>query len=121
MPVAVVYADFKAAQSPEPGEILDLASSLGCAAVLVDTWNKAAGPLTNHWSHEQLCNFVLQIQARKMLAVIAGSLTIETVPEILAASPNIIAVRGAACSHSRVGSIDPLKIRALKLAIANHA
>ena len=42
-PVAVIYADGEAVAAPEPDQVLAEAQRLGCAAVLVDTFDKSRG------------------------------------------------------------------------------
>jgi uncharacterized protein (UPF0264 family) len=111
-PVAVVYAD-TGSTSPSRHLVMQQASRLGCAAVLVDTWNKMDGPLTAHWSQERICSFVLDVQNRGMLAVIGGGLTAELIEQILPARPDFVAVRGAVCQEGRTGSIDVARIRRL--------
>ena len=121
-PVAVVYADDSLASSPPELEILEQAGRLDCAAVLVDTWDKTAGPLTCHWEFERICSFVLDVQGRGMKAVIGGGLTADSIEPIVAAKPDVIAVRGAACIGERTGVIAREKILHLKqrLALLSH-
>ena len=38
--IGVIYADWQAAESPHPDEIVDAAIAAGCAGLLVDTWTK---------------------------------------------------------------------------------
>jgi (5-formylfuran-3-yl)methyl phosphate synthase len=120
-PVAVVYADESAAKSPMASEIIEHATRMQCAAVLVDTWDKTAGPLTAHWSFDRICSFVLDVQSRGMKAVIAGGLTFSSLPQIALAKPDLVAVRGAACRGERTGVIAREKILQLKQLLASSS
>lgn len=118
-PVAVVYADESKAKSPTASEIIEHATQLQCAAVLVDTWDKTAGPLTAHWSFDRICSFVLDVQSRGMKAVIGGGLIASSLSQIVMAKPDLIAVRGAACAGERTGIIAREKILQLKQQLAS--
>ena len=45
---------------------------LGCPALLVDTWDKSAGGLFEHWPVESLHDFVRQVHRQHMIVVLAG-------------------------------------------------
>jgi uncharacterized protein (UPF0264 family) len=111
--VAVAYADNSTAQSPDPYEILRRACDFGCAAVLVDTFDKMAGGLLDAWPLAQLERFVEACRTSGRRIVLAGSLTEKTIRRILPLRPDFIAVRGAACSAGRAGTLDPEKVRHL--------
>ena len=53
-PVAVVYADAPSAAGPEPERVLAEGARLGCAAVLVDTFNKSGGNLVRWWTLDKI-------------------------------------------------------------------
>jgi len=119
--VAVVYADCKQVAAPEPGEIIAQASSVGCRAVLFDTVDKRAGDLFGHLPQERLASLIGQVHSAGLLAVVGGSLTLETIPLAIRAGADVVAVRSAACAGSRSGSLDPSRLRALiELMAASH-
>ena len=62
-PVAVVYADWKAAGAPAPEDVLRAATKLRCPALLVDTWDKSSGALFDHWLIEDLRAFMASVRA----------------------------------------------------------
>ena len=105
-PVAVAYADWRAALAPPPGEVLEHAAGLGCRAVLVDTFDKSGGDLLRHFSSAELRQFIKDVRSRRMLIVLAGSLSLDSLPRVLEAEPDYVAVRGAVCSGSREASLD---------------
>jgi len=111
--VAVVYADWRLAQSPDPQVTLDTAVDLGCSAVLIDTWDKSAGNLLDHWPLGDLGEFVSCARQRGLLTVLAGSLSLKTLPRVLSLDPDYVAVRGAACAATRTGRLDAARTRHL--------
>lgn len=112
-PVAVVYADWSSAQAPAPSEILRHAAALGCRAVLVDTYDKSSGGLLDHWGREDLENFVDLVHELGLLCVLAGSLSLESIPQVLALRPDYVALRGAACNGPRTRQISPDRLARL--------
>ncbi len=110
-PVAVVYADAAAAESPEPDRILCEAKRLRCQAVLVDTFDKSRGSLLEAWSLDRLAAFVIAVHQEGMLAVVGGSLAFETIPSVAALRPDYIALRGAVCRDGRNGPLDAERVR----------
>jgi uncharacterized protein (UPF0264 family) len=119
--VAVVYADWRSAQSPSPNEILTAAKFHSCAAVLVDTFDKSAGSLIDHWSLDEIANFIDHVRQARMICVVAGSLTRHTVASIAALEPDYVAVRGAACTGGRDGPVSAACIYNLRRAIRRAA
>jgi hypothetical protein len=118
-PVAVAYADWQAADAPEPCRVLNAGIELGCPALLVDTWNKSAGGLFDHWPVASLHSFVRRVQQQRMMAVLAGSLTGNQIRQAAALGPELIAVRGAACARNRNGEVSFDRVRALKQLLAS--
>lgn len=116
--VAVVYADWHTAGSPEPRETLRLATELGCGALLVDTFDKASGGLFRWWPWEELEEFVGCVKHHGLLAVVAGSVTLADLPRLLAIAPDYVAVRGAACRGGRAGRLDTRRTGRLVRALA---
>ncbi len=111
--VAVIYADWQAAGSPHPDEILDAARQLNCVAALVDTFDKSSGGLVEHWSLEQVEQFIGSARDLGLLAVIAGGLTLASAAAIVSLSPDYVAVRGAACAGRRWDAIDRQRVEQL--------
>jgi len=105
-PVAVIYADWEIVGAPEPNQVLVEAARLNCAAVLVDTCAKGQGTLLDYWTLDQLPAWIRAIQQEGMLAVLGGSLTLETVGPVAALGPDYVAVRGAVCRNGRTGPLD---------------
>lgn len=112
-PVAVVYADDRCAASPPAQEILAMAVNLGCAAALVDTFDKSQGGLLAHWSLAEVGDFVEAVRGAGLVCVLAGSLQAACIGRLLPLGPDVVAVRGAACRGSRDGVLDGDRVRAL--------
>lgn len=108
---AVVYADWREVSAPSPEEVLRHATALGCRAVLVDTANKSAGDLLHYFCVADLRRFVADARDRRMLSVLAGSLSWRRLPQALDARPDYVAVRGAVCSGSRHQPLDGALVR----------
>jgi (5-formylfuran-3-yl)methyl phosphate synthase len=115
--VAVVYADWRTAQSPSPHHVFDAAIRLRCPALLIDTWDKSAGTLFDHWPAAELQTFSSDVRSRGMSVVLAGSLTGQNIIAAARLRPELIAVRTAACDTGRAGTVSEKKVRELKNAI----
>jgi hypothetical protein len=112
-PVAVAYADWTQARAVHPYAVLSGGAALGCAAVLVDTFDKSSGSLVERWTLDQLAQFVISARALGLVVVLAGSLSLETLSDVLRLEPDYVAVRGAACRDGRGGTIDADRVRRL--------
>jgi uncharacterized protein (UPF0264 family) len=104
-PVAVAYADWKAANAIAPYETLRLAVAANCPAVLVDTWDKSGGSLFGHWSPEELSQYIAEARGCGLLVVLAGSLSSGSIHDAITLFPDFVAVRGAACDGGRNGTV----------------
>lgn len=110
-PVAVVYADWQSTGAPSPSEVLEAAQSNGCAALLIDTFDKARGPLTAHLSTSDINSILAAAKNASLTTVLAGSLTLDLARELSSLAPDYFAVRGAVCRGSRTGSVDEELVR----------
>ena len=115
--VAVIYADYAAADSPEPKDIVQEAYSSGCAGVLIDTYEKTGMATPDLLSTAELRDLRTSIKDTGMFFALAGGITLSHVPLIKPLAPDILAVRGAACTGARTNSISSKKIRQLRHAL----
>jgi uncharacterized protein (UPF0264 family) len=113
LPAAVAYADWRAAEAPEPWTVLEEANRLGCDAILLDTWDKSQGALTEHVDLGQLGRFVTAAREAGLKCAVAGSLGWGHFPTVLALAPDYLAVRGAVCAGDREGGLDRALLRRL--------
>jgi uncharacterized protein (UPF0264 family) len=104
--VAVAYADWQSAGAPDPWTVLAEAERLGCAAILVDTWDKSRGSLVAHWDLAELARWVAAAQEEGLTTALAGSLGWTEMDQVLALAPDFVAVRGAVCTGGRAGQLD---------------
>jgi len=118
--VAVAYADVGAARSPEPDTILNVGSSLGCRAALLDTFDKRGPGLLRQWSVADIVRWLSDVRRAGMQAVLAGQLSLADCKAVSECEPDFIAVRGAVCWPDRCGQIDSRQIAQLKEAITSH-
>ena len=112
-PVAVIYADYARAESPEPKTIVRHAARNGCQAVLLDTFDKTGGNLFAHMTRKAIGSWRKEVQAAGMKAVVAGSLDLSMIAPLLEDGVDCVAVRGAACRGGRSGSLDRNKLAQL--------
>ncbi|HEX3997823.1 MAG TPA: (5-formylfuran-3-yl)methyl phosphate synthase [Pirellulales bacterium] len=112
--VAVVYADWQVAKSPEPESVLHYAERLRCRAVLIDTFDKHGPGLLALWSFDLLARFVTAARGAGMLVVLGGQIRAEQFESFLPLAPDFIAVRGAACCGDRAGRLDPRRVERLR-------
>lgn len=112
-PVAVIYADRRLAQSPEPYEVLTAAAAVGCRAMLIDTFDKRAGGLLDCVALGDVGALVDAARKAGLLVVLAGSLTPATITRLLPLAPDYVAVRGAACLPDRCGRVAIERVRQL--------
>lgn len=116
--VAVVYMDDQASRTPAPESIIASAPTLGCRAILFDTWDKLQhspwlGNL-DRWS-----KLVTQARQLGLQVALAGRLDLATIPCLSTLNPDLIAVRGAACrQNERAGSIDRARVARLAASAA---
>lgn len=111
--VAVAYADWRAALSPRPEEIIDAGAEIGCRMLLIDTFDKHGGHLLDHLPLVELQSLVRRASARQMRVVLAGSLTTALIRQLLPLRPALVAVRGAACRGSRCDAVEERLVREL--------
>jgi uncharacterized protein (UPF0264 family) len=117
--VAVAYADWSAAGAPPANDVLHAAIEVGCPALLIDTWDKSAGSLFDHWPREQLGDYLQWARAKGLLVVLAGSLANENFTAAAGLFPDLVAVRAAACEGGRRGPVSALRVRALQALLAS--
>jgi dihydroneopterin aldolase len=94
--VAVLFAD----RAPDFSLVARCAAA-GFYGVMLDTADKAAGPLTRHLAETALARFIAGAQRRGLLAGLAGSLTASDVPRLLPLRPDYLGFRSALTEGGR--------------------
>ncbi|MEQ8211434.1 MAG: (5-formylfuran-3-yl)methyl phosphate synthase [Lacipirellulaceae bacterium] len=110
---AVAYADFGRAQAPAIEVVLAEAIELGLQTLLIDTFDKSAGPLTTHVPTATLASYLRKARAAGLRTVVAGKLTPEIIRELPLESVDLVAVRSAVTTGDREGPISPDRIKEL--------
>lgn len=112
--VAVAYTDSAAAQSPPPRQVLDYAIARRLPYFLVDTFQKREGSLRTWCSDEELMDIVEVARRGGVRVALAGSLKLEDFEDLVPLGPDVLAVRGAACTGGdRLGAVDPIRVATL--------
>ena len=119
-PVAVAYADWRAAAAPPPDAVLAHAKSIGCVALLVDTHDKRGGTLLDHWSLADVDDFSRRVRDAGLALALAGSLAGDQLTLAARCGPTLVAVRGAACDGGRNGRVSAERVAALRAAVGDH-
>jgi uncharacterized protein (UPF0264 family) len=112
-PVPVAYADWQRAAAPSPRVAVALAVRAGSQRVLVDTFDKTRGGLLDCLSLEYLEELAVECREQNVHLALAGSLSRETIGEVLPLAPEYVGVRGAACSGGRSGTIEMARVKSL--------
>ena len=106
--VAVIYADWQAAQSPLPEHVLNALDVVSCEAVLLDTFQKDGRSLVEVLSESQRVRIAEAVHQRGLPLAVAGSLKQQDLKAIQNLKPEIIAIRSAACAQGdRQGLLCP--------------
>jgi uncharacterized protein (UPF0264 family) len=109
--IAVAYADWQRAGAPSPDEVLDEAiGSTEIVGVLVDTWDKSY-----RWTVDAAwAAWAGRVRDAGKRLALAGGIDLSRIGSLEAMRPDIVAVRGAACSGGdRLGDIDPIRVQRL--------
>jgi uncharacterized protein (UPF0264 family) len=111
--VIVAYVDHATARAPCPADVMRCAARAKPAWALVDTFDKTAGALGDHWSSDELRFFLAGMRAAGCSAAVAGGLDGEAISRLPWDLVDMAAVRGAACRGPREGSVCRERVAAL--------
>lgn len=117
--VAVAYADWEIACSPDPDLVLAAAlAAPDVIGILVDTWDKSRpSPLdiSPGW-----IEWVARARAGGRFVALAGGLDRTAIARLAPLRPDLFAVRGAACqAGDRLGRVDPRRVAELVREVAS--
>jgi uncharacterized protein (UPF0264 family) len=115
--VAVAYADWKKAAAPHPKQILEHASSHGCETLLIDTYCKSKGTVLDCLCLRDLTSLLECAHKGALRTVLAGSLSINSLSQLIALPVSLIAVRGAVCTGGRNGTLQKDRIKQFRHAL----
>lgn len=108
----VAYVDESEADAPSVDDVLAAAISARCRYLLLDTWSKSAGRLTDFFSDQALADLGRQCRGAGLHLAVAGRLRLGDLSDTLLAAADVVAVRSAVCrNQQREGAIDPEAIQ----------
>jgi (5-formylfuran-3-yl)methyl phosphate synthase len=117
--VCVAYADWEAAKSLPPAELVKFAKRYRYRAFLFDTYAKNGQTLLDHLSIAELTEFVANLKRSQIAVALGGSLKLEQIKQVKPIGADWLAVRGAVCAGgTRDGLLDPVRIDKWKKAIS---
>jgi (5-formylfuran-3-yl)methyl phosphate synthase len=96
--ILVHYADWFSVGAPSFERVLDWARQLGSQFILIDTCRKSSGNLRSLYSLKTLHEIVAQTHQAGISISLAGSLSVLDLMELAPYNPDVLAVRGAACT-----------------------
>jgi len=112
--VIAIYADWRAANSPAPADLLAAAHDMGCQGLLVDTYQKGLGSLLDLCSPTELSEWIATARRLRWFVALAGSLDTSSLPGAIRWKPDIVGVRGAACPAGRNSTVSTRRVTDLK-------
>ncbi|MBS9478867.1 (5-formylfuran-3-yl)methyl phosphate synthase [Ancylobacter radicis] len=107
--IAVLFAD----QNPDFGLLAPLGAA-GFAGAMIDTADKAGGPLTRHLDPLTLSQFTAEARRHGLMTGLAGSLTLDDIGPLAGAGADYLGFRGALCEGGRTGRFDPARLAAVR-------
>ncbi len=120
--IAVAYVDATAADAPPIREVLAAAIETRCAGLLLDTFTKTGGTLLDAVTTTDLVDVVQKAQAAGLLVALAGRLRLSDLPAVLAARPDVVAVRSAVCrDQNRTAVMEESLVKAFRQAMIDAA
>ena len=123
--VAVAYADWERVEAPHPLEIVEQAQgssgvllNQGSSGVLLmDTADKSGPALLEACSEADLEAWVAAARSAGLAVALAGRLRLEAIPRLARLRPDVVALRSAVCSNTRLGPVDVALVRRAAAAV----
>ncbi|MET7242593.1 (5-formylfuran-3-yl)methyl phosphate synthase [Methylobacterium sp. EM32] len=104
--IAVLFAE----EGPEGADVPALAAA-GFSGAMIDTRGKDGRRLTDHLPLPRLAGFAASCRAHGLLSGLAGSLSLDDIPVLVALGPGYLGFRGGLCAQGdRRGGLDPERI-----------
>jgi len=116
-PVLVAYADHRRAESPDPEWLAGAAIRYRFPAFLIDTAVKDGSTLLDWIAPATLARMRLELGGARLPIALAGSLDETGIRALGPLMPDWFAVRGAACTGGRSGTVCGDRVRRLKQVI----
>lgn len=104
--VGVVYLDHEYSDAPKPTELVKFFLGVPhCAAVLFDTCHKGRD-LFEYCTAGELGDLLTACRESGIKTVVAGSVSLASLPTVLDLAPDYVGVRGAVCVGGRKKQVD---------------
>ncbi|KAA0132918.1 hypothetical protein FYZ48_24015 [Gimesia chilikensis] len=114
--IAVAYADWEQASAASPLEVLSAAIESRCAGLLIDTFHKQGLGLTDLLSMEMLDELIQRAHRHGLKVALAGSIRLGDLEALSPIQPDIIGIRGAACSEKlRTSRVEASAVREFRM------
>lgn len=114
--IPAAYADYSRVGGPGIEELLTLAIETRRPYFLIDTAIKDGRSLLNWCSASELSRIIERCHQHGIGLAIAGSLRLDDLPIVKELRPDVVAIRGAACTNDdRQSVLDPQRIRQWKV------
>jgi uncharacterized protein (UPF0264 family) len=111
--IAVLFADGQPDLS-----VIHALKNAGFTGIMLDTMDKKNGSLSQVMSKNTLQHFVNLAKKQQLLCGLAGSLTLQDIPDLLIYQPDYLGFRGALCEqHNRTGQLSRQSIKLIKQAL----
>jgi uncharacterized protein (UPF0264 family) len=115
--VAVMFAD----RAPDLIEFPERCAQAGFYGVMLDTADKAAGPLTAHLHREALAGFIARARSLGLASGLAGSLHLGDIPSLVPLGADYLGFRSALTIAGRSSGLDATALRAVRGALDQAA
>lgn len=115
--VPAAYADWQAAEAPNPWAVMEVAAKLGLSWLLLDTWDKSSGDLLDHCTEPDLISLLAKAKQHGLQMVLAGRLQGESLRRVSQLGPDLVGVRSAVCVGGRDGQVSASLVTATVKAV----
>ena len=116
----VIYADRVSPDFVGLPALQSLASASRSNWLVVDTYDKSRGSLLASWRLADLELLIRDAHECGMRVVLAGSLSLDSLPRLGPLRPDLIGVRGAVCEGGRLGSLSQELVERARASIDAH-
>ncbi|QIB36317.1 hypothetical protein G3A50_16545 [Ancylobacter pratisalsi] len=114
--IGVLFAD----QRPDFAILASL-SRAGFTGVMIDTADKTAGRLTDHFDALTLGQFIAEAKRHGLMSGLAGSLALEDIATLAGVGADYLGFRGALCSGGRTGRFEPERLAQVRARLLAQA
>lgn len=118
--ILAAYADFREINSVSPLDAIYAAHKAGAGGVMIDTYKKDGRSLLQLLDSDYLRKFIKKAGEKKLLTCLAGSISLDALPEIKKLKPDIIGIRSAACTKGdrKKGRIERERVKKIKRVVS---